>query len=132
MTFEIGYRRPPAATQFKKGASGNPKGRAKSSKNFLTLLEQELAQTIVVTEHGKKKSITRMQAMVKRLVAGALNGDPKGLLTLVEILRRSGGFEPKDVQSLLPDNYEDILSAYVESQTKGPARPSGARSKGDR
>jgi hypothetical protein len=132
MTYEIGYRRPPAASQFKKGASGNPKGRTKGSKNFLTLLEQELAQTIVVTEHGKKKSITRMQAMVKRLVAGALNGDPKGLITLVEILRRSGGFEAKDVQSLLPDNYEDILSAYVESQTKHPARPSGARSKGDR
>ena len=131
MTHEIGYRRPPLASRFPKGHSGNPKGRPKGSKNFLTLLEQELAQTIVVTEHGRKKTITRLQAMVKRLVAGALNGDPKGLITLVEILRRSGGLEAKDVQSLLPDNYEAILSAYVESQTKHVARPPSARTKGD-
>ena len=85
---------PPAtgAARFKKGASGNPKGRPKGSKNFLTLLEQELAQKIVVTENGKKKRVTRLQAMVKRLVAGALQGDQKSLLTLVEILRRTGGF----------------------------------------
>ena len=52
--------------------------------------------------------------MVKRIVTGALQGDQKALLTLVEILRTTGGFEPTDVEGLLPDNYETILDAYVE------------------
>ena len=133
MTYEIGYRRPPPAGRFKKGASGNPKGRPKGSRNFLTLLEQELAQTIVVTENGKKKSVSRMQAMVKRMVAGALQGDQKALLTLVEILRRTGGFEPVAVDSLLPDNYENILEAYVQSQVRsGPKNSGPATKKGDK
>ena len=118
MAYEIGYRRPPAAGQFKKGASGNPKGRPKGSRNFVTLLEKELGQTVVVTEGGKKKTITRMQAMVKRLVAGALQGDQKALLTLIEVLRRTGKFEQVKVDGLLPDNYESILDTYVASLEK--------------
>ena len=116
MTYEVGYRRPPASGQFKKGASGNPKGRPKGSRNFLTLLDKELSQRIVVTENGKKKSLTRLQAMVKRMVAGALQGDQKQLLVLVEILRRSGSLSPEGAEHLLPDNYEAILDAYVDSR----------------
>jgi hypothetical protein len=60
MTYEIGYRRPPASGRFNRGKSGNPKGRPKGSRNFMTLLEQELAQSIVVTENGKKKRNSRL------------------------------------------------------------------------
>jgi hypothetical protein len=31
--YEIGYRKPPKATQFRKGRSGNPRGRPKRSKS---------------------------------------------------------------------------------------------------
>jgi len=124
MAYETGYRRPPISGRFKKGRSGNPKGRPKGSGNFLTLLEQELGQSIIVNENGKKKTITRMQAMVKRIVAGALQGDLKALMTLVEILRRSGKFEEKEIDSLLPDNYENILDTYVMQRQKNRARKS--------
>lgn len=113
MAYEIGYRRPPTSGQFKKGQSGNKKGRPKGSKNFLTLLEYELGQTITVNENGKKKTITRMQAMVKRMVADALQGNLKSLLALVEIMRRTGKFEETDIEGLLPDDYESILDSYV-------------------
>ena len=36
--------------------------------------------------------------MVKRIVAGALQGDQKVLLTLIEILRRTGRFEDTEVE----------------------------------
>jgi hypothetical protein len=121
MAYEIGYRRPPVSGQFKKGASGNPKGRPKGSSNFLTLLDKELSQKVVVTENGRKKTLTRLQAMVKRMVAGALQGDQKQLLALVEILRRTGSFEPEHVDDLLPGDYEAILDAYVETR-RGSSR----------
>lgn len=118
MSYEIGYRRPPKSGRFKKGQSGNPKGRPKGSKNFLTILEQELNQPIIVNENGKKKKISRMQAMVKRLVSEALQGERRSLLTLVEIMRRTGQLEETDIQGLIPDDYESILDTYVEQRQK--------------
>lgn len=118
MTYKTGYRRPPLSSRFKKGQSGNPKGRPKGSSNFLTILEQELGQPIVVNENGKTKKITRMQAMVKRMVAGALQGEQRQLLTLVEILKRTGRFQDTEVENLLPDDYESILDTYVEQRQK--------------
>lgn len=102
MASDVGYRRPPASGQFKKGSSGNPKGRPKGSNNFQTLLEKELAQKIVVNENGKKKPLTRMQAVIKRLVSGALQGDQKQLLALVEIMRRASSLAPTHPEELLP------------------------------
>ena len=127
MPYEVGYRRPPAAGQFKKGSSGNPKGRPKGSSNFMTVLVQEMDQKIVVTENGKKKSMTRLKAVVKRIVAGALQGDPKTLLTLVEILRRSAQLQPAEPDSLVPQNYQSILDAYVESQRKAPTKTASTK-----
>jgi hypothetical protein len=57
--------------------------------------------------------------MVKRIVAGALQGEPKAVLTLVDILRRSGGIEPPEIEGLLPPNYEGVLEAYVQSRGAG-------------
>lgn len=118
MAYEIGYKRPPKSGQFTKGKSGNSKGRPKGSNNLLTVLEQELGQSIVVNENGKKKTITRLQAMVKRMVAGALTGEQRSLLTLVEILRRTGRFEEPPAENLLPDDYEAILDSYVSQRQK--------------
>ena len=119
MTYEIGYRRPPASRRFKPGTSGNPKGRPKGARNFATLLQQELQQTITVNENGKKKKVTRQQAMVKRVVTNALNGDARAILLLIDILKRTGHFDAQDAEDLLPDDYEAILDSYVRKRQSG-------------
>jgi len=121
MTYEIGYRRPPASGRFKPGRSGNPEGRPKGSRNFLTLLEQELNKTISVTENGRKRKLTRLQAIVKRMVNSALNGDQKALLNLLEIMKCTGRFDAPAAEALLPDNYEELLEAFIQQRQQRPA-----------
>lgn len=124
MSYEIGYKRPPKSGQFRKGQSGNPKGRPKSSRNFMTLLEEELDQPVTINENGKKKTISRMQAMTKRMVVEALQGDRKAFLTLFEVLRRTGQLEKTEIDAYLPENYESILDEYVAKRHKSLGKSS--------
>lgn len=73
----VGYGRPPRHSQFKKGVSGNPRGRPKGSKNFSTYLDEELRQPVTVTEGGTRKRIPKAKAIAKRVVNGAVSGETK-------------------------------------------------------
>ncbi len=99
--YPIGYKKPPRQTQFKPGQSGNAKGRPKGSKNSKTVFEKELRTPIPVTENGKRKKITKLEAIIKHTVNKAAGGDPKATAVVLnetrfhESLDQSSG--PQDV-----------------------------------
>ena len=66
--YEVGYCKPPQKSQFKKGQSGNGKGRPKESKNTYALLDEILSQKIAITENGKNLQISKRNAMLIQLV----------------------------------------------------------------
>jgi hypothetical protein len=85
--YPVGYGKPPPHTRFKKGESGNPTGRPKGSKNLTTLLDKELKQRVVVTENGRRRSITKQEALVKHLVNKAVSGDRPLMQMLLDEIR---------------------------------------------
>ena len=65
--YAVGYRKPPTHSRFKKGKSGNPKGRPKGSRNFSTDVKATLEESIRVTSHGKAKTVsTQLAALLRR------------------------------------------------------------------
>ncbi len=46
--YEVGFGKPPKATQFRKGESGNPRGRPKGRRNLATELHAALNETVTV------------------------------------------------------------------------------------
>ena len=71
----VGPGRPPKHSRFRKGQSGNPKGRPKGTVNLATVLERTLREKVVVNENGVRKTITKLEAAVKQLVNRAAKGE---------------------------------------------------------
>ena len=63
----MGYGRPPAEYRFKKGVSGNPEGRRKGTKNFATIFMKAMSQSVTITENGKRRKISKLDAAVTQL-----------------------------------------------------------------
>ena len=70
----IGYGKPPIATRFQPGKSGNPNGRPKVCKSQATLLRAELERPYAVNFDGKKQKFTADEIITKKLVNIAMNG----------------------------------------------------------
>jgi hypothetical protein len=85
--YPVGYKKPPPQTQFKPGQSGNAKGRPKGSKNCKTVFEKELRTAIPVTENGKRKKISKLEAIIKHTVNKAAGGDPKATVVVLNETR---------------------------------------------
>jgi len=114
MTDNLGYRTPPKATRFVKGRSGNPKGRPKGSHNLETQLRAELQRKITVTEGGRSRTMTRQEALIRRIMASALQGDQKAtslLLRLIIDLDRNA--PPEAVETPTRESDRQILARYL-------------------
>ena len=81
---QVGYGRPPKATRFQPGKSGNPKGRPKEAKNFRTEIEAELNSKVEVAENGERRKVSKRKVIVKRVVNKAVQGDPKSIDLLMQ------------------------------------------------
>lgn len=70
----VGYRRPPASTRFRKGQSGNPRGRPKNRRNQPPF-EAVLGQMVTIREEGAERRVTAAEAFLLHLTKRGLEGD---------------------------------------------------------
>jgi len=76
-TNQTGYKNPPVKNQFKKGQSGNPKGKPKGLKSLKTTFEEVLRQSVRIRQGDQKMLLTRQHAMFMAMTNKAMQGDPK-------------------------------------------------------
>jgi len=85
--YDVGYGKPPHQTRFQPGRSGNPRERPSGSRNLSTLLSRALAEPVDVVEHGRRRRITKRQAIVTQLVNRSAKADLRAIQLLMTMLR---------------------------------------------
>lgn len=79
-TYEVGYRKPPKETRFKKGESGNSSGRPKKPAQSLDLgliLEAIENEEILVVDNGKRKPMKKAEVHFRQIFMKAIKADMK-------------------------------------------------------
>ncbi len=93
--YEVGYGKPPEATRFRKGQSGNPKGRPKGSKNKVpglkdermkALILEEAYRTIQVRDGTRNVTVPIAQAILRALAVNAVKGQHRSQRLFAELL----------------------------------------------
>lgn len=90
----VGFGRPPRATQFKPGRSGNPRGRPRGAKARRTIVEELASELHWVTEGGQQRQRTTLELIILHLRAKAVSGDLKAIDSIKAILDRYDPQEP--------------------------------------
>ena len=119
MTESVGNKRPPVRTRFRKGQSGNPRGRPRGALNLKTDLLSELAEVIVMTEGGTQRKITKQRAFVKATIAKAIKGDGRAATALISMIARLVPHEAQEPERTpLAEDDETLIAAFLKRHAK--------------
>ena len=136
-----GYKNPPKEYQFKKGKSGNPKGRPRKKKqpssdpglDLIASVHRELRKSVFVQENGKYREITKLDAFSAQLVAQSVNGKPSQQNMLLGLLMLDTQ-EETEQQTLeqLQSYDEDLLNdLYDQLNSMNGDTPGAFNDQGD-
>lgn len=98
---DVGYGKPPAATRFRKGQSGNPRGRPRGRKKDVPY-EAVLGQKVIIREDGRDRRVTAAEAFLLQLAKQGLEGDSGAARQTLRSI------DEARARNVLPDNMEAL------------------------
>ena len=124
---KAGYKHPPVKNQYRKGQSGNPRGRRKGQRNLAPVLAEVLSQTVTVRQEGKAQRMSKGEALIKILLAMAQKGDGRAIKVVLELSEKIGRIQNAEPKLEGRGNYEFMLVPGVASSVEEWQREIDAR-----
>ena len=119
-TFDVGYGKPPQHSRFRKGHSGNPRGRPKGSLDVKTELGRLLATKTKIKINGAVQTVSTSRALCLALIQKAMAGDVRAFSKIVELVGPEMADELKATAS--------VSSADIDIMQRALARREGRHS----
>lgn len=95
----VGYRQPPRSTRFRKGQSGNPRGRPRNRHREIPY-HTVLGQMVTIREDGRERRVTAAEAFLLHLTRKGLQGDSaaaRASLAAIEAAREKRGSPHEEI-----------------------------------
>jgi hypothetical protein len=132
LPYEVGFGKPPKQHRFSSERQPERRGRPKGSENMASILTEELAAAIEVTEGGKRRRRSKQRVAVVQLVNKAASGDIKALALLIELIRKAGLWPSAETKEASAFDARDLEAMQRIAQMLGMTAPSDSPEIGDR
>jgi hypothetical protein len=118
----VGYGRPPLATRFPPGRSGNPKGRPRKQKSVGKIIQEALMIRVTIEENGRSRTMTAQEVIIRNLVNAAARRDVRAIHALFALKERyqDSSETTLDPAELRPEDREIIEGYLATLRPNGP------------
>ena len=131
-SYEVGYGKPPKATRFQPGKSGNPKGRPKGSRKappadaatekLKALVLQEAYRPIKIKDGDTLVELPVIQAALRNVALSAAKGNQRAQRMLFDFVGEIEGERRRDRQKLFEEAVELQAAGRGGDRPGAPAR----------
>ena len=87
--YAVGFARPPQSSRFKKGESGNPKGRPKGSMGLHTLILKASRERVRANGPHGTRLVSKLEAAAIQLSNKSAQGDARATKDLFALVQRA-------------------------------------------
>lgn len=116
-SYAVGYARPPKHTRFKKGRSGNPRGRPKATRSLRSEIQKVLSDKISVQVGGKRQRVSAVAALHLLLLQRALKGDLRAAAYIFRTAKEFGMLEEAQGELSVEEFLPPIFLDRVKDET---------------
>jgi hypothetical protein len=113
---EVGFAKPPKATRFQPGRSGNPRGRRKGDENLRTVVKEVLSAEVEINHKGKRRKMSTQRLITRRMAQKGMQGDLKAMDSIIKLAGKAGLFnQPEQVDAPVVDARDlEAINRFAE------------------
>jgi hypothetical protein len=120
-----GYGRPPNASRFKPGRSGNPTGRPKRARNLRSDFNEVMNKRVQIREDGELRYVSRQEALLLSLCLKALQGDTRASGQLLTRWAKTELHDSEPLQSNATTNDRAIVEDFLRQNKEAASAVTG-------
>jgi uncharacterized protein DUF5681 len=91
-TYEVGYGKPPKANQFRRGRTGNPRGKKLGEENMISAFKRHVQKRVKINDGNRVYTTTLAEAVILKNYNAALQKNPVAMSNMFRLAEASGEF----------------------------------------
>ena len=91
-TYDVGYGKPPKTNQFRKGRTGNPRGKKRGDENLISAFKRHVLKRVKIKDGDQVRTISLAEAVILMNYNAALQKNPLAMGNMFRLAEDAGEF----------------------------------------
>ena len=92
MSNDVGYGKPPKAHQFRKGRTGNPRGKRRGEENLISVFKRHVLRLVTIRDGDRIIRLPLGELVIRQNLSAAIHKKPLAIDNIYRMAEASGEF----------------------------------------